>query len=396
VIIQVELDKEKQLGVNFAVVDNLGQQLGTIGSGFEINNNVEFNSAHVLTSACKIAAGTATAGAAGAASAVLDPNGFTSDTNGIKYGFISNNVTEFVRAVESLGSTKVLASPRILVLNKQRAEIQLGSPTRLQIHHNTEHHRNHAGHSISQRRKSGSRPVDDSVVPASAQVVASKEKPTPATHAAVTQALQYHVLPGDSFESIAKKFYGSKHYASLLWWANRRSVAWPEALKPGCIVIVPPLQQMAAARLARSPSRSQTATPAPMPMATGPPAPFPIAVPFARGATELRSFSDPRVERVGLTSPPVRARNAPSEFREGQLNADDQLSNSAAEGGGYSVHIVRKDETLHSIAAQRLGDVRRSHEIADLNRDLLGKDARLTPGERLLLPDDAFPPRPGP
>jgi hypothetical protein len=46
VIIQVELDKEKQLGVNFAVLDNLGQQLGTIGSGFEINNNVGFNQRH--------------------------------------------------------------------------------------------------------------------------------------------------------------------------------------------------------------------------------------------------------------------------------------------------------------------------------------------------------------
>ena len=33
VIIQVELDRNKQLGVNFGVVDNLGQDLGTIGSG---------------------------------------------------------------------------------------------------------------------------------------------------------------------------------------------------------------------------------------------------------------------------------------------------------------------------------------------------------------------------
>ena len=122
VIINVELDKDKQLGVNFAVVDNLGQQLGTIGSGYVLNSNVGFNPAQVLTAAGKIAAGAATAGAAAA-----DPNGFTSDTNGIKYGFVSNNVTGFIRAIETLGSTKILASPRILVLNKQRAEIQLGS-----------------------------------------------------------------------------------------------------------------------------------------------------------------------------------------------------------------------------------------------------------------------------
>jgi type II secretory pathway component GspD/PulD (secretin)/nucleoid-associated protein YgaU len=721
VIIQVELDKEKQLGVNFAVVDNLGQQLGVIGSGFAINNNFEFNPAQVLPSAGKIAAGADTAGAAGAAGAVVDPDGFTSDTNGIKYGFISNNVAGFIRAIEALGSTKVLASPRILVLTMQRAEIQLGSRLgfkaittqkiigttpgiqflniatllrlrpfvsddgmiRMEIHPErstrsvdattalpsqqtaelttnvmvpngttlvigglignediytqqgfpglsrvpvlgalfglkdkidqrrelvvllTPHilrddrlidppadvsaktltptsaertgnssrsqvsafsvaaasavalpggtgpgsaavestspmatkigrwgrdrswfqdrraqptsppdrqvpgsrpsglareeepvprpdpsqpvrshfqqfglleeapegarakppgwpagrgdsvlvasssaaNRNlgEAGRMIESQtqasppatletasdpptsfellpapssldttdrrttqiepvvaqnhspgRKSGSRPVDNSVVPASAQVVASKEKPTPATQAAVTQALQYHVLPGDSFESIARKFYGSKHHASLLWWANRRSVPWPEALKPGCIVIVPPLEQMAAARLAGSPCRSPTAAPAPMLVSTGPPAPFPIAVPLARGATEPRSFSDPQVEKAGLTSPQVRARNASVERRESQPNADDQPSNSAAEGGGYSVHIVRKDETLQSIAAQRLGDPRRSLEIADLNRDLLGKDARLTPGQRLLLPDDACQLRPGP
>ena len=115
VIISVELDTDKQLGVNFAVVDNLGQQLGTIGTGTAINGNVGFTPASVLTAAGKIAAGT-----------VADPTGFASATNGIKYGFISNNITGFVQALETVGSTKILASPRILVLNKQRAEIQLG------------------------------------------------------------------------------------------------------------------------------------------------------------------------------------------------------------------------------------------------------------------------------
>jgi type II secretory pathway component GspD/PulD (secretin)/nucleoid-associated protein YgaU len=116
VIISVELDKDKELGVNFALVDNLGQELGTIGSGTALNGNVGFTPSQVLTAAGKIAG-----------SSVLDPTGFTSATNGIKYGFVSNNVTGFIRAIETLGSTKILASPRILVLNKQRAEIQLGS-----------------------------------------------------------------------------------------------------------------------------------------------------------------------------------------------------------------------------------------------------------------------------
>ncbi len=115
VIISVELDLDTQLGVNFAVVDNLGQQLGTIGAGAVLNSNVGFTPASVLTAAGKIASST-----------IPDPNGFAGSTNGIKYGFISNNITGFIRALETVGSTKILASPRILVLNKQRAEIQLG------------------------------------------------------------------------------------------------------------------------------------------------------------------------------------------------------------------------------------------------------------------------------
>ena len=61
------------------------------------------------------------------AGAAADPTGLASAANGAKFGFVANNVTGFVQALETIGSTKILASPRILVLNKQRAEIQLGT-----------------------------------------------------------------------------------------------------------------------------------------------------------------------------------------------------------------------------------------------------------------------------
>ena len=115
VIISVDLERARQLGVNFAVVDNLGTALGTIGSGASLNSNVGFNPTQLLTTAGKIA-GSAT-----------DPTGLASAANGAKFGFVANNVTGFVQALETIGSTKILASPRILVLNKQRAEIQLGT-----------------------------------------------------------------------------------------------------------------------------------------------------------------------------------------------------------------------------------------------------------------------------
>ena len=115
VIISVDLERTRQLGVNFGLVDNLGTALGTIGSGASLNSNVGFNPTQLLTTAGQIAGST------------TDPTGFTSAAGGAKFGFVSNNVTGFIQALETIGSTKILASPRILVLNKQRAEIQLGS-----------------------------------------------------------------------------------------------------------------------------------------------------------------------------------------------------------------------------------------------------------------------------
>jgi hypothetical protein len=115
VIISVDHEHAEQLGVNFGLVDNLGTALGEIGSGASLNSNVGFNPTQLLTAAGKIAG------------AATDPTGLASPLNGAKFGFVANNVTGFIQALETIGSTKILASPRILVLNKQRAEIQLGT-----------------------------------------------------------------------------------------------------------------------------------------------------------------------------------------------------------------------------------------------------------------------------
>ncbi|MGP0063252.1 MAG: hypothetical protein ACLQGP_06560 [Isosphaeraceae bacterium] len=116
VIISVDLEHDRELGVNFGVVDNLATVMGTVGTGTALNGNVGFSPTKLLSATGALAQ-----------SAVPDPNGFTGTTNGIKFGFVANNVTGFIRALETIGSTKILASPRILVLNKQRAEIQLGA-----------------------------------------------------------------------------------------------------------------------------------------------------------------------------------------------------------------------------------------------------------------------------
>jgi type IV pilus assembly protein PilQ len=45
---------------------------------------------------------------------------------GLKFGFMDASLTLFIEALETIGDTNVIASPRLTCLNKQRAEIQIG------------------------------------------------------------------------------------------------------------------------------------------------------------------------------------------------------------------------------------------------------------------------------
>jgi general secretion pathway protein D len=109
VILEVELTKEMDLGASFAVLDNAGKTLVTVGSGGVMNAAGGFSPGKVVTSAGQMV------------------TGFAGDTYGLKFGFVGQNGTAFVRALESKGDTKILAAPRLLVLNKQSAEVQLGA-----------------------------------------------------------------------------------------------------------------------------------------------------------------------------------------------------------------------------------------------------------------------------
>ncbi len=113
VILQVELDRNTTLGINFAVLNGPGRKaMAVIGNGADLATNVGFTPLVVANAAGQILGNPST--------------GFPSDTNGLKYGFVDNRVTGFIQALENIGEVNVLASPRVLVLNKQRAEIQLG------------------------------------------------------------------------------------------------------------------------------------------------------------------------------------------------------------------------------------------------------------------------------
>lgn len=108
VIIEAILDENLSLGVNFGVLDGAQNSLLLSGSGAAINSAAGFIPASVLT-------------AAGGVS-----QGFAGNEGGVKFGFVDDDVTGFIQALERVTEARVLASPRVLVLNKQRAELIIG------------------------------------------------------------------------------------------------------------------------------------------------------------------------------------------------------------------------------------------------------------------------------
>jgi type IV pilus assembly protein PilQ len=88
-ILSVSLSDEYKLGVNFEALRN--------------NNNVRLISGEPLASLNAI-----------------------NPTVGLKFGFMDENLSLFIDALEKIGDTNVIASPRLTCLNKQRAEIQIG------------------------------------------------------------------------------------------------------------------------------------------------------------------------------------------------------------------------------------------------------------------------------
>ena len=112
IIVRVTLEKGMDLGVNFALLDGAGRAVGVVGSGAAINAAAGFTPASVLTAGGKLVGNPLT--------------GLAQDTQGVKFGFVDKSSTGFLEALQTMGETKVLACPRLLVLNKQRAELQLG------------------------------------------------------------------------------------------------------------------------------------------------------------------------------------------------------------------------------------------------------------------------------
>lgn len=105
-ILSVKLTDDMAFGVNLALL------------GGDKNLAVTGNGASIATSS----------GFPGGTGSIIPPGAqFLANTAGLKYGFIAGDITGFIRALESIADTSLVASPQIRALNKQRAEMIIGN-----------------------------------------------------------------------------------------------------------------------------------------------------------------------------------------------------------------------------------------------------------------------------
>jgi len=196
--------------------------------------------------------------------------------------------------------------------------------------------------------------------------LASPSQPT----AASTGARSYVVQSGDSYWTIAERFYGAGTYYQALAEYNRSRIPRPEQLRVGDQLQIPSreeLQQAYPQLCPRTPVRTDVSSSP----AGGSDAGFSSVVgpPSAR---ENSGFSNP-LDR--------KPQEAPTTTSPRQLR----------------VYIVQEGDSLYEIARYLLGKPSRWVEIYELNKDILGDDLEhLRPGTQLAIPPAESVSSPGP
>ncbi len=101
-VLKAKLTEENALGIDFNVL--AGIDFESVGTPPDVTLESENRSASFRT----------------------DFNSNLPPTGGLSFGFVSNNVAMFLRALETVTPTTVLANPKLLVVNKQRGEVLVG------------------------------------------------------------------------------------------------------------------------------------------------------------------------------------------------------------------------------------------------------------------------------
>jgi hypothetical protein len=175
---------------------------------------------------------------------------------------------------------------------------------------------------------------------------------------------RHTIAPGETFASIARRYYGTDRLGESLREYNRGRIS-RGALRPGELLVVPPRDDL--------PSRGGWVVQAPA---------RPVVAEPARIAREPEA-------RSGRADDADDAVRRGTGFVEAERRRPLRSSARPAPRLRAIYHVVGTDETPRTIARDRLGDPARAAEIVNLNHDLLTSEGRWKPGLRILLPPDA-------
>src|SRR5262249_23179644 len=111
-VLQANLEEDNSFGVDLTVLADFAMD--------------EFTSP--LTALEQLAAGTGPTGhGASGAAGQTTVRQTTAGQHGLQVGIISKNIAAFIKALDQVTDTTVLANPKALVLNRQRAELLVGN-----------------------------------------------------------------------------------------------------------------------------------------------------------------------------------------------------------------------------------------------------------------------------
>jgi nucleoid-associated protein YgaU len=200
-----------------------------------------------------------------------------------------------------------------------------------------------------------------------------------------------HVVERDeNFWTISRLYYSSGRYYKALWKANADKYPEINLLHVGDVIIVPPVEDLDPAYFVTA--RTKADSP-PARRRTDPDQAKQVDA--ATGSTES-PLSLSAVRRVS------RQDRAEQRDDSGATDTDqdralpeippDPRPRNRTNPSSTAIRLtykVRPYDTLRSIARDTVGDASRAAEILELNRELIGDPAQLTPDLVLTLPDDA-------
>lgn len=111
-IIQTKVTEDNEFGIDFASLSNI--KIGSITGG-------------PLAAAGNLVSGSFGAISAKAFTSTVGSTSSSTDLGGLKAGIIKDHVGAFLKVLDQVVDTTVLARPRIMCLNRQRAEVLIGT-----------------------------------------------------------------------------------------------------------------------------------------------------------------------------------------------------------------------------------------------------------------------------